>query len=148
MHLYSAAAACRKAITAICVFSRLLAEISLYIFITAPINLSSYTVIKTVIVGSGPEGIAAAPNGKTVYVTNHLSNGLFVINTDTFSVITINTGQDPIGVSVNPNNKFVYVSNFNSNTVSVISTASNSVVDTITGFKSPSGIADAPSGSI
>ena len=112
------------------------------------INLSSYTVIKTVTVGSGPEGIAAAPNGKTVYVTNHISNNLSVINTSTFSVITINTEQDPIGVSVNPNNKFVYVSNFNSNTVSVISTASNSVVDTITGFKSPSGIADAPSGSI
>ena len=83
-------------------------------------------------VGDAPTGVAAAPDGSRVYVTNRLDDTVSVINAATNSVVglPIAVGRDPWGVAVTPDGGRVYVANRASNTVSVIETRTNTVVDT------------------
>ena len=84
-------------------------------------------------VGSILQGVAIAPDGKTVYVAGGPAAGtVSVINTVVNTVGTpIPVGSEPIGIAITPDGKFAYVANNGSNTISVISTATNSVVNTI-----------------
>jgi YVTN family beta-propeller protein len=66
-----------------------------------------------------PVGVAVAPDGRHVYVTNFSSNTVLVIDTTTNNVVTtIGVGRSPTGVAATDRN--VYVVNRDSNTVSVI----------------------------
>jgi YVTN family beta-propeller protein len=91
------------------------------------------TVIATIAVGLGPEGVAVTPDGSKVYVTNSFeSNNVSVIATATNTVTaTIPVGNTPLGVAVSPDGSKVYVANANSNNMSVIATATNTVTATI-----------------
>jgi YVTN family beta-propeller protein len=101
---------------------------------------------------STPFGVAVAPTGSVVYVTNFLADTVSVIDTATNMVVaTIPVGTTPLGVAVTADNSRVYVVNLgvNSNapgTVSVIDTATNTVVNTYTVGHSPYGVAVAPTG--
>jgi YVTN family beta-propeller protein len=54
-------------------------------------------------VGSGPEGIAVTPDGKTAYVTNHASNSVTPIATATNTAGTaIPVGSNPRAIAVSP----------------------------------------------
>ena len=89
-------------------------------------------------VGSAPFGVAAAPNGSKVYVTNLETGTVSVIDTATNTVTaTITVGNSPRGVAVTPDGSKVYVANLASRTVSAIATATDTVTDTITGFTAP-----------
>lgn len=87
-----------------------------------------------------------------LYVTNHLSNSVSVIDLRTARILTtIPVGAGPTGMAVTPDRQYVYVANHLGGTVSVISTASNMVAQTIEipgsyGRSAPLGIAITPEG--
>jgi YVTN family beta-propeller protein len=84
--------------------------------------------------GSAPFGVAVAPSGSKVYVTNDGAGTVSVIDTVTNTVTaTIPVGSPfPSGVAVSPDGSKVYVANWTApGTVSVIDTASNAVTATI-----------------
>jgi YVTN family beta-propeller protein len=102
--------------------------------------------VKTVPVGSGPDGVAFPRGGDFGYVTNELDHSISVIDTDTYMVTTIilPVGSIPDGVAFTANGKFAYVTNENDpGSMWVIDTHTNTIVDTITANvrSLPSGIA-------
>jgi YVTN family beta-propeller protein len=78
------------------------------------ISTVSNTVIKTIPVGSLPQGVAVTPDGSRVYVAGYLASdvgAVWVIDTATDTVITLVTvGNNPRGVAVSPEGSKVYVS--------------------------------------
>jgi YVTN family beta-propeller protein len=81
-------------------------------------------------VGLHPYGIAAAPSGRRVYVTNFFSNDVSVIDTDSSrasfqSVIeSIPAGLNPTGLAVHPDGRSLYVANYGDATLTIIDTDS------------------------
>ena len=96
------------------------------------IDTATNTVIATIPVGIGQNGVAVTPDGSKVYVTNvQLPNPsvVSVIATATNTVIaTIPLGGESNGVAVTRDGRKVYVANSGSNNVFVIDTASNLVL--------------------
>jgi YVTN family beta-propeller protein len=105
---------------------------------------STLAVIKTIGVGSYPEGVAVNNEDDTVYVTNFNSDNVSVINgragqrTDD----TISVGDGPWGVAVDQSDDTVYVTNDLAGDVSVINGRSgqNTNADITVGTR-PHGIA-------
>jgi len=105
------------------------------------IDISTNSVVATVVVGGSPYGVAVNSTGTRVYVSNAISNDISVIDTSNNNVIaTIAVGTLPRGIAVNSSGTRVYVANASSNNVSVIDTSNNSIVATIPVGTSPSGI--------
>lgn len=105
------------------------------------INTSTNTVVRNIIVGSSPFGVAVNADGSRVYVANYRSNSVSVINTFTNVVTnTISVGNLPMAVVVSPDGTRVYVTNQLSNTVSVINTLTNTVIASIPVSLQPQGI--------
>jgi YVTN family beta-propeller protein len=74
---------------------------------------STLAIIKTLAVGSEPQGIAVNDEDDTVYVTNWDGNTVSIINGRTgVGAGTIAVGVRPAGVAVNQVDDTVYVSNF------------------------------------
>src|SRR3974390_840999 len=97
------------------------------------IDTFTKTVVKTVKVGSEPDGVAITPNGSDAYVANWGSNTVSVIDTFTKTVVkTVRVGDGPSAVAIPPNGSDAYVANSASDTVSVINTSTNTVVKTVT----------------
>jgi len=72
-------------------------------------------------VGKGLTGIAINPNTNKIYVTNTISNRVYVINGSTDTIVKkIPVGKGPTGISINSGMNIIYVVNSGSNTVSVI----------------------------
>ncbi|MGI6465206.1 MAG: YncE family protein [Methanobacterium sp.] len=68
------------------------------------IDTATNNVTTTILVGTGPIGVAVSPDGTTVYVANYLSNYVSVIDTATNTqTATIPVGYNPIVVAVTPN---------------------------------------------
>src|SRR5579864_7917083 len=68
----------------------------------------------------------------SVYVNNHDSNSVSVINTQTNTVIaTVPVGITPDFVVITPDGTQVYVADFGGTAVSVINTQTNTVIATI-----------------
>jgi len=102
-----------------------------------------------------PGGVAITPDGKHVYLTNHvhLTSGGVATNrgAGTVSVITtatgkvsppITVGKKPGGVAITPDGKHAYVNNNGDGTVSVITTATGKVAAPITVGKGTGGVLD------
>jgi YVTN family beta-propeller protein len=82
-------------------------------------------VIATIPVGSDPQGVAINPTGTDVYVANHQSSTVSVINPATDGTDTINNMSfaGPQGVAVSPAGTTagdVYVTNDNGNLVGTV----------------------------
>ena len=94
-------------------------------------------------VGNSPLAVAVSPDGAFVYVTNHSSQTVSVIDASTRTVIRnpITFGR-PFGVAVTPDGGHVYVSQRDK--VSVIDTTINAVVATIPVGNTPIGVAMNP----
>lgn len=76
-------------------------------------------------VGTNPQCVAVAPDGRHAYVTNNGSNAVSVIDTANNHVTaTVPVGHGPWVVVVVPDGRHAYVTNNGSNTVSVLQTAS------------------------
>ena len=111
------------------------------------INTSTNAVVRNIIVGSAPFGVAVNADGSRVYVANYRSNSVSVINTFTNVVSnTISVGNLPMALAVSPDGTRVYVTNQLSNTVSVINTATNTVIASIPVSLQPQGITISPDG--
>jgi PGF-pre-PGF domain-containing protein/uncharacterized repeat protein (TIGR01451 family) len=112
------------------------------------LDLSSYTLVRNISVGTQPYGVAVHPAATFVYVTNRGSDTVSVIDTASDTVTaTISVGSGPRGIAVNPAGTRLYVANYGASSVSVVDIASLSVISTIAGVgSSPVGIAVSPDG--
>ena len=111
------------------------------------ISVTSNSVVSTIAVGDGPEGVAITPDGTKAYVTNSLDDTVTVINTATNTTTSaIPTGGDPVGVAITPDGTRVYVANWGSGTVTVTNTATNTTTSAIPVGNNPYGIAITPDG--
>jgi len=114
------------------------------------IDTATNTVIATIPVGIGQNGVAVTPDGSKVYVANVNVPFVSVIDTATNTVIaTIPVGGlSPFGVAVTPDGSKVYVTDSSRlGHVSVIDTATNTVIATIPVGIGPRGVAVTPDGS-
>jgi YVTN family beta-propeller protein len=76
------------------------------------IDTVSMSVIATVTVGAGPNGLAVSPDGKRVYVTNFSDDTVSVIGTVSNTVTsTIAVGNSPRGVAVSSDGDRIFVAN-------------------------------------
>ena len=115
--------------------------------VTPSMTTQADTLVSTITVGSGPEGVAINPAGTYAYVANKGSNTVSKINlTNDTVVATIPAGSGPCDVAINPAGTYAYVTNSGSNTVSKINLSDNSIVATITVGAQPRYIAINPAG--
>src|SRR6516165_5944247 len=113
------------------------------------IDTATNTVIATIPVGIGQNGVAVTPDGSKVYVANVNVPFVSVIDTATNTVIaTIPVGGlSPFGVAVTPDGSKVYVTDSSRlGHVSVIDTATNTVIATIPVGGESNGVAVTPDG--
>ena len=104
------------------------------------VGFSQVTVIDTIWLEWGAEGVGVNPTTNQIYVGNRLNNDVSVLDGATDSVIaTIGVGDGPIGVGVNPTTNRIYVANAYSDDVSVLDGATDLVIATI-------GVGDYPIG--
>ncbi|WP_151447487.1 beta-propeller fold lactonase family protein [Lacisediminimonas profundi] len=110
------------------------------------IDTATNTVIASLGVGNGVNGVALSPDGSRAYVANSGDNTVSVVDTASNSVINTITGLGNMSVeiAVTPDGTKAYVGNNASNTVSVIDTASNAIVATVPVGAAPLGIAITP----
>ncbi len=112
------------------------------------IDTGANTVVDTIPVGNGPEGIAVAPDGKHVYVAISTDNDLSVIDATTDKVVKkIPVAGGAFLAAVTPDGKHAYVTGRSS--VWVIDTTSEKVVATVPnigGGEGINGIAVTPDG--
>ena len=110
------------------------------------IDTSSNTVVATVHVGAGPEGVAISPDGTRLYVAND-GGAVWVLDTSNNTVVAkVTVGGDPYGVAITPDGTRVYVTQDNGASVSAIDTSSNTVIAKISLPAAPSGVAITPDG--
>jgi YVTN family beta-propeller protein len=82
--------------------------------------------------GGGPDGAAFDPQNNRMYLADHNTGSVTVIDSNNNLVTTISTGQlAPFAAAFDPANGKVYVTNYSSSTVSVIDPSSNSVTATV-----------------
>ena len=97
------------------------------------ISVASNSVVSTIAVGDGPEGVAITPDGTKAYVTNSLDDTVTVINTATNTTTSaVNVGLQPYALAITPDGTRVYVTNDLSDTVSVIDATTSPPVVTAT----------------
>ncbi|MFZ9383670.1 MAG: YncE family protein, partial [Ilumatobacteraceae bacterium] len=90
------------------------------------ISVASNSVVSTIAVGDGPEGVAITPDGTKAYVTNDLSDTVTVINIATNTTTSaIPVGLSPHGIAITPDGTKAYVTNVFDDTVTVINTTTN-----------------------
>lgn len=103
---------------------------------------AALTLITTISVGSGPQGIAINPTTGLAYVANQGTTTVSVINLSTDAVTATIPGlSGPRSIAINSSTNTVYVTNYNGGTVSVINGATNTVTTTITVGSNPVGLA-------
>lgn len=85
-------------------------------------SAAACVVTATILIGNGPDAVAANPRTGDVYVASQWANTVSVISGQTNTVTaTIPVGNGPVGVAVNPLTGTVYTANIGDDTVSVIS---------------------------
>ena len=92
------------------------------------IDLASNTVIDSITVGSGPQGVCVSPDGNRVVVSNTNSNNVSIINTADNSVISTVPIPGPRGIVVSPDNNKLFVLSIATNSVYVIDPLSGSIM--------------------
>jgi PQQ-dependent catabolism-associated beta-propeller protein len=113
-------------------------------------DLTSGRPRATLIVGIEPEGVAASPDGRWVYVTAETSNSVSVIDTRADSVVAnFLVDVRPRAAAWSPDGSRVYVTNEISGSLSVIDGARHRVIATVAlgdGSGKPVGVAVSPDG--
>ena len=84
------------------------------------------------LLSEAPLGVATAPTGDFIYVTNELSNTVSQIDSLTGDVLTHTVGTGPVGIAVGPDGTNVYVAN-QDGSLSVINTTDNSIESVLVG---------------
>jgi YVTN family beta-propeller protein len=100
------------------------------------------TELARVGVGTSPHGVAINLGAKRIYVANHDSDTLSVIDSTTYGLIqTIAAGDGPNGVAYNSKNGYIYIADRNTNKVRVIRASDYAFVKDISVGSLPSGVA-------
>jgi YVTN family beta-propeller protein len=73
-----------------------------------------------ILVGAGPQNLAASPDGSQVAVCNEADGSVSLIDTAKLHVRTINTGAYPIDVRYSPDGRWLAVANYNDQSVTLI----------------------------
>ncbi len=106
-------------------------------------------VSTTIRVGRGPQELAIASDGRTLYNTNQQAGAVAVIDTTTNTMIrTIPVGVRPVGVAMAPDDRTVYITNEGSGTTSVIAVDQGRVVADVGVGMGSDGIAFEPDGGL
>lgn len=93
-------------------------------------------------VGASPHGIAINLAAKRIYVANHDSDTLSVLDSTTYAVVkTVSVGDGPNGVAYNSKNGYIYITIRNANKVRVIRASNYTFVKDISVGSQPNGIA-------
>lgn len=94
--------------------------------------------LTTIIVGKEPRFVTLNSLKNIIYVSNHDSNTVSVIDGNTNKVIdTVEVGTWPAGIDINKKINKIYVANSHDNTISVIDADTNDVVKTVLVGKGP-----------
>jgi serine/threonine protein kinase, bacterial len=105
----------------------------------------TYRATATVPVGKYPEGVAADPTTRTVYVANRGDGTVSVIDGPTRTVTaTVPVGKHPVGVAADPTTHTIYVPNRGDGAVSVIDGSTRTATATVPVGEAPSGVAVDP----
>ncbi len=92
------------------------------------VNTTDGSIIKTIPVGSSPQGVTLSPNGNLAYVTNNGGSTVSVINTATNTLTaTIAAQSNPSAVTFSPDGSKAYLTNQGTGTVMAINTATSTV---------------------
>ena len=83
------------------------------------IDTQAHEVTATIAVGENPYGVAVAPDGERVYVTNQAAGSLTVIDHVTS---TIAVGVAPMGVAVSPDGQTAYVADNDAHSLVLVDT--------------------------
>ena len=98
-------------------------------------------------VGAVPSGVATSPDGARLYVTNHGSSSVSVVDTTAGAVVaTVHVGAGPYSIAITPDGKHAYVADNGSHDVEVIDTTTNTVTATVPVGAGPYGLAITPDG--
>ncbi|MFF1358945.1 serine/threonine-protein kinase [Streptomyces sp. NPDC058297] len=112
-------------------------------------ELRASTSVLSMPVDKSPQGVAASPNGRRVYVTSYSSGSVSVIdpNTDRTVGKPIPVGDNPEKMTVSPDGRRIYVTSYSSDSVSVIdATTDRTVGKPIPVGDNPEGVAVSPDG--
>lgn len=100
------------------------------------------TVLANVGVQTSPHGVAINLAAKRLYVANHDSDTLSIIDSTTYAVVkTVSAGDGPNGVAYNSKNGYIYVADRNTNKVRVIRGSDYAFIKDILVGSQPDGIA-------
>jgi YVTN family beta-propeller protein len=95
--------------------------------------------------GDSPEGVFINENTALIYVVNHNSHSISVIDEYTNRLIAdISVGTFPSGISINKKNNLIYVTNTHSDSISIIDGNINRVIHTLPAGNYPTSIAADP----
>src|ERR1700730_10781594 len=94
--------------------------IALLAAMIAALFATAQKVIATVDVGNTPIAVAANPITHKVYVVNHGSNSVTIINGTKRATSTVDVEDRPEAVAINLKTNKVYITNAGANSVSVI----------------------------
>jgi YVTN family beta-propeller protein len=79
--------------------------------------------------GAMPQDVKISPDGRTWYVADMATNGLWVLNGDTFARPTfLRTGKGTHGLYVSRDSKYLYISNRGEGSISVLDFATGKLV--------------------
>jgi len=78
-----------------------------------------------------PQDVKISPDGRTWYIADMMSNGVWILNGDRFIRPTLlHTGRGAHGLYVSRDSKYLYVTNRGEGSISVVSFADNKIVAT------------------
>src|ERR1700761_6979066 len=97
-----------------------------YVLLWVPLAAAQPTVA-TIAVGTTPVALAVNPVTHNVYVVNHGSASVTIIDGKTLAAHTISVEDRPEGIAINPATNTIYVANSGADSVSVIDGSTGTV---------------------
>ncbi len=103
--------------------------------------LPDLRIVRNLKVGSGPEGIAASPNGRWIVTALQGTDQVAIVDAGSHEVMArLPTGRTPIRVAITPNSFTALVANRTSDDVSIIDLLGRRVKTTVRVGKRPGGL--------
>ena len=110
------------------------------------LDTATGTVLATVPVAAGPDGILVSRDGRSAFVSGSSAAGVSVIDTASDKVVqTVDTGKGPQGLALTPDGKVLLVAVNGEDRVAIVDIATRAIVGTVAVAK-PHTIAVTPDG--